>query len=90
MEAIKKCTPAYVYVVIAVILLFVMLFVSVARGTFSLGQFLVQACGIFFCTVILVGLCAVTESTTVSWVIVTLLGLSTLSGSIAMMTRPKK
>lgn len=59
------CKPALVYLVIALVLLFVVTLMN--PGMSSFGDILRQIFGIAVCTLILMGLCAITPQ--ISWII---------------------
>lgn len=83
----KICKPAMVYLVIALIILFIGILMKL--NTFNIGTTFIQLSSIIICTLILMGICAV--SPTISWIITIIFiicTISVLSGMLMNWTNP--
>ena len=77
----QVCRPAFIYLVIAVIIALVVAFFNLQK--LSISALLSQFSSILLCTLILMGLCTIEPA--LSWAFVVIFILLALSGSIGML-----
>lgn len=85
---VQSCSPATIYVVIAVILTAIFLVINLFRSPFiNLGDIILWLCiqiiSIFVCFLIILGLCSFNE--TFAWVAVIIIAISALSTFVSIL-----
>lgn len=87
-----QCSPATIYIFIAIVMVIVFLFFSFIRlnNYTDMSSIILSLCIQFICIavcyILIVGLCSI--NMTVAWIVIILIGLCTLSTVISMIFTP--